>query len=145
MPNRKKYPILIVADDDLDDQLLIRDALEQNGVDQDSVTFVENGEDLLSILNNSTKDLPSLILLDLNMPKKDGRETLIDIKNHERYKAIPVVIFSTSNIPEDVNVMYKYGANTFITKPSLYEDLVKTMGIVKSYWLEVSQLCDVTD
>ncbi|VUD58815.1 Response regulator rcp1 [Thalassocella blandensis] len=144
MPNRTKYPILIIADDDLDDQLLIKDALEQNGVDQKSVTFVENGEDLLSILNNSTKELPSLILLDLNMPKKDGRETLIDLKKHERYKSIPVIIFSTSSIPEDIKVMYEHGANTFITKPSLYEDLVKTMGVVKSYWLEVSQLTNIS-
>lgn len=140
MPNRTKQPILIIADDDLDDQLLIKDALEQIGVDESGVTFVENGEDLLTTLNNSLTQLPSLILLDLNMPKKDGRETLIDLKKHSLFKSIPVVIFSTSSGPEDIKAMYEFGANTFITKPYSYDELVETMQVVKSYWLEISQL-----
>lgn len=140
MPKSTKNPILIIADDDLDDQLLIKDALEHNGIDSQSIAFVENGEDLMDKLNESLQELPSLLLLDLNMPKKDGRETLIELKKHEMFKSIPVIIFSTSSLPEDIKSMYEHGANTFITKPSLYEDLVNIMGIVKSYWLEVSQL-----
>lgn len=140
MPKNTHNPVLLIADDDLDDQLLIRDALEQNGIMPESLSFVENGEDLLSLLNDSNNKLPSLLLLDLNMPKKDGRETLIELKSHERFKAIPVIIFSTSSLAEDIKSMYNLGANTFISKPNIYDELVDIMAIVKRYWLEVSQL-----
>ncbi len=130
---------LIIAEDDLDDRLLIEDALNDNGINLTTTTFVEDGDMLLEKLKNS-KNLPDLIMLDLNMPKKDGREALREIRADQALKHIPIIVFTTSNSEEDIKMAYFEGGNTFITKPPLYSDLVDTLGIIKQYWFEKAAL-----
>ena len=131
----------MIAEDDLDDQLLIRDALEQNGVRGTDITFVDDGQELLNALNGPGE--PDIILLDLNMPRKDGRKALLEIKNNEALKHIPVIVFTTSSEHEDIRLTYQYGGNTFFTKPSRYEELVEVMALIKRYWMETALLADL--
>lgn len=126
---------LIIAEDDLDDRLLMEDALNDNCIDLNNVRFSEDGDDLLNTLQN-VKPLPDLIMLDLNMPKKDGRVALREIKSDPNLKHIPVIVFSTSKSEEDIKLAYLEGGSTFITKPSLYSDLVNTVEVIKKYWFE---------
>lgn len=83
---------------------------------------------------------PAFILLDLNMPRRDGREALHDVKAHPRFKKIPVIVFTTSESEEDVSIAYDLGANAFIRKPVNYEDLVKVMKALNDYWLRTATL-----
>ncbi len=124
---------LLITDDDADDRMLIKDALNDNNWGGNHY-FFNNGEELMTYLNNRIIDQPSLIFLDLNMPKKNGWETLKEIKSNEALKHIPVLIFTTSSAKEDVIESYNFGSNTFFTKPSLYNDLVDTIEKIKNYW-----------
>ncbi|MEQ8244483.1 response regulator [Fulvivirga sp.] len=128
---------LIIAEDDLDDRLLMEDALNDNCIDLNNVRFSEDGDDLLNTLQN-VKPLPDLIILDFNMPKKDGRMALKEIKANPKLKHIPIIIFTTSKSEEDIKLAYLEGGSTFITKPSLYSDLVETISIIKKYWFEMA-------
>lgn len=125
----------MIAEDDPDDQMLIEDALVENGVAKETIHFVDDGESLLNALNN-TNNVPDIILLDLNMPRVDGRQALKKIKSDNKLKHIPIVIFTTSSSLEDVKSSYQDGCNTFFTKPSSFNDLVESMGIIKTYWAE---------
>src|SRR5690349_13170749 len=113
---------LLVADDDADDRMMIRDALEENRL-ANNLHFVEDGEDLMDYLlkrgkyEKSLAPRPGLILLDLNMPKKDGREALREIKGNPALKDIPVVVLTTSKAEEDIYRTYNLGVNSFVTKP----------------------------
>ncbi|MDH5680953.1 MAG: response regulator [Spirochaetota bacterium] len=145
MINTKKSPILI-AEDDPDDRLLIQEALEENKL-ASNIRFVEDGEELMSYLlqtNDYTKvedaPRPALILLDLNMPKKDGREALKEIKNTPSLKQIPVVVLSTSQTFEDISYSYSVGGNSYITKPSSYKNLVEIMKSLGEFWFNVAKL-----
>ncbi|WP_339896597.1 response regulator [uncultured Gilvimarinus sp.] len=130
---------LIIAEDDVDDQLLIRDALEENGVLAGDVLFVDDGQALMDRLK--APDLvPGLILLDLNMPRMDGREALRQIKQDDTLKHIPIVVFTTSSSLQDVKNTYQLGGNTFFTKPTSFDELVRVMSLIKSYWLETALL-----
>ncbi len=132
---------ILIAEDDADDRFLLQAAFEENGF-QDKLHFVENGVEVLEYLYLLEKDdntaLPKFILLDLNMPKKDGREVLKELKQHPKFKRIPVVIFSTTNNEQEMHRCYESGANSYITKPNSFENLLKTVAALRSYWMNVS-------
>ncbi len=130
---------LIVAEDDQDDQLLIKEAFEECDFDTKDIIFVQDGEELIQTLG-STENESSIILLDLNMPKKDGREALMEIRANEKTKHIPVIILSTSDQKEDIKFTYKHGANTYFSKPSTFDELVALCATVKKYWMEKASL-----
>ncbi|TQV66315.1 response regulator [Exilibacterium tricleocarpae] len=132
-------PQLIIAEDDPDDQMLMKDALVQNGVREKDVRFASDGQELLSLLACSVQN-PAIILLDLNMPRKDGRQTLREIKGTESYKHIPVIVFTTSSSDEDILLTYQQGGNTFFTKPSTFDELVDIFALIKKYWIETAVL-----
>ena len=138
------YPVpILIADDDRDDCQMIREALLESRV-LNELYFVGNGEELMDYLlhrgNFSDWEKypkPGLILLDLNMPRKDGREALKEIKSHPSLKSIPVVVLTTSQAEEDVYRSYNLGVNSFVSKPVTFESLVSTMGDLGRYWLEI--------
>jgi CheY-like chemotaxis protein len=141
-----KEVIILVADDDPDDRLMIKDSFEETGM-RNPVHFVHDGEELLDYLmrrgqyaSMSNVRLPGLILLDLNMPKKDGREALKEIKGNPSLRQIPVVVFTTSKAEEDICRSYELGVNSFICKPLSYDVLVRTVKSLIKYWLETVQL-----
>ncbi|MBS7661649.1 response regulator [Pseudomonas lalucatii] len=129
---------ILIVDDDPDDCLLLQEALQENMV-VNQVLIKHDGEELLDYLQHCYR-LPGLILLDLNMPRKDGREALTDIKNNPNLRSIPVVILTTSDASEDVQQSYESGANAFITKPASYSGLVTLAHNVRSFWLETAVL-----
>lgn len=129
---------ILIVDDDPDDCLLLQEALQENMV-VNKVLFKHDGEELLDYLQHCYR-LPGLILLDLNMPRKDGREALTDIKSNPNLCSIPVVILTTSDATEDVQQSYERGANAFITKPTSYSGLVSIAHSVRSFWLETAVL-----
>lgn len=140
-----KVPILI-ADDDSDDREMIRDALKESRL-LNELFFVKDGEELMSFLNQTGKyedakqyPLPGLILLDLNMPRMDGREALKEIKGNPKFKGIPVVVLTTSEAEEDIYKTYNLGVNSFITKPVSFDDLVSVMKELGKYWFEIVAL-----
>src|SRR5579875_156067 len=109
---------ILIAEDDADDRFLLQAAFEENGF-KDKLQFVENGVEVIDYLNSikatgALKKLPRFILLDLNMPKKDGREVLKELKQHAEFKKIPVVIFSTTNNEHEMRRCYELGANSYI-------------------------------
>lgn len=133
-----------MAEDDADDRLLARDALAECGL-RDDLRFVENGEELLDYLLQRGKydaqtPRPGLILLDLNMPVKDGREVLEEIKTNAALRQIPVVVLTTSRADTDIDRIYNLGANSFITKPVRYDSLVEVMRAISQYWLRIVEL-----
>lgn len=143
----KKRPVVIlIADDDPEDRMLAKEALEENRL-ANALHFVEDGEELLQYLKNEGKfsdrnsyPRPGLILLDLNMPKKDGREALREIKLDESLRLIPVVILTTSKAEEDIVRSYNLGVNSFITKPVTFDGLVEIMKTLSKYWFEIVEL-----
>lgn len=130
--------VIIVADDDPDDILLIKDALREIHY-RGSVVAAGNGIELIGHLLNNVPN-PSFILLDLNMPIKDGRETLKELKSHPEWKAIPVVVHTTSDSPKDISFCYTHGVNSYVCKGSSYERLRKNMAGIVSYWFDISSL-----
>ena len=144
-PNRKPFTILL-ADDDPEDRMLTRDALAESRC-LNQLDTVENGEELMDYLNRRGKfaplagtPLPGLILLDLNMPRKDGREALKEIKGDPMLRRIPVVVLTTSKAEEDIYRTYDIGVNSFITKPVKFEGLVAAMQMISRYWVEIVEL-----
>ena len=137
--------VILMADDDADDRLLAQDALAEGKIVSE-LHFVENGEELMDYLNRRGKfsaasaPRPGLILLDLNMPKKDGREALREIKAEPELRRIPVVILTTSRADTDIEQIYELGANSFITKPVSFDALVNVMRSVGQYWFETVEL-----
>ena len=140
--------VILMADDDADDRMLTRDALEESRV-LNELRFVEDGEELMEYLTRKGKyaeikdsPRPGLILLDLNMPKKDGREALKEIKSDPNLRRIPVVIMTTSKAEEDIFRSYDFGASSFITKPVTFDRLVELMRTLGEYWVEFVELPD---
>ena len=132
----KKNTILIV-DDDTDDREIICDAFKSNNNNYREYVFIETGDQLMEYLADTPDmDLPSLILLDLNMPGKDGREALKDIKANDRYRSIPTIIFTTSGSQKDKEMSYTLGANCFITKPDTFNKLVELTNSISLIWLQ---------
>ena len=135
-----------MADDDADDRLLVTDAFNESGC-AGELRFVEDGRELLDYLTHRGKyesageaPRPRLILLDLNMPKKDGREVLREIKSDPDLKRIPVVVLTTSQADTDIGGVYELGANSFITKPVKYDSLVRVMKALDQYWFGIVEL-----
>ncbi|GAA4829816.1 response regulator [Algivirga pacifica] len=143
----KMEPITILyADDDPEDRMLALEAFEESNLNN-KLTFVEDGEELLDYLYHQNKysdtekhPTPGLIILDLNMPKKDGREVLKELKKDSKLSAIPVVVLTTSSSEDDIQDTYKLGVSSFITKPVTFESLVETIQTLGKYWLEVVKL-----
>jgi CheY-like chemotaxis protein len=137
---------ILMADDDADDRLMAEKALLESRL-ANGLMFVENGEELMNYLQRRGKyadaaqyPLPGLILLDLNMPKKDGREALVEIKADAQLRRIPVVILTTSKAEEDILRSYDLGVNSYITKPVTFQGLVEAMKILNQYWFELVKL-----
>lgn len=128
---------ILVAEDDEDDFMLLSDAVKESYPDV-IMEWVKNGEDLLFYL--SQKEPPSLIFLDLNMPRKDGREVLKEMSVQPSVRRAPVVVLSNSGLPEDVAWSYRFGANTFIRKPSDYSSFVILVKKVLEYWFDIAKL-----
>jgi CheY-like chemotaxis protein len=146
--DQHKIPItILICDDDEDDRMLTQQALEQARV-SNKINFVEDGEQLLDYLyqrgeyagENGTAPRPGLILLDLNMPKLDGREALKVIKGDKTLSNIPIVVLSTSRLDQDIIQSYQLGVNSFISKPVTFTGLVDAMNVLGRYWLEIVEL-----
>jgi two-component system response regulator len=150
MEPRKPVTILM-ADDDADDREFTRTAMQESRL-ANELRFVEDGEELLDYLlrrgrYTDPKDSPrpGLILLDLNMPRKDGREALREIKSDPSLKHIPIVVLTTSKAEEDVLRSYNLGANCFITKPVTFEGLVEVVKVLDKHWLQIVELPPVSN
>ena len=138
---------ILLADDDEEDRMLTSDALAESRVAND-LRFVTDGEELLDYLYQRGKfsddgeesPRPGLILLDLNMPRKDGREALREIKADPDLRRIPVIVLTTSKAEEDIYRTYDLGANSFITKPVHFHALVDVMKEIGKYWIEIVEL-----
>lgn len=135
--------MILMADDDADDRILTKEALEESRV-LNELRFVEDGEELMDYLKKRGKytdaPRPGLILLDLNMPRKDGREALKEIKADPELRRIPVVVMTTSKAEEDIFRSYDLGASSFITKPVTFDRLVELMKALGRYWVEFVEL-----
>ena len=145
MPNRAAITILL-ADDDEDDRLMTRDALRDARLHNDLRTVVD-GVELMEYLKREGRfsderesPRPGMILLDLNMPRMDGREALAAIKADPELRSIPVVVLTTSKAEEDVIRTYDLGVNSFITKPVTFLGLVEVMKVFSRYWMEIVDL-----
>jgi CheY-like chemotaxis protein len=131
-----KKHIIVIVDDDTDDREIIRDAFMSNHKNHRQYVFIENGDKLLEYLQDAeNENIPALILLDLNMPGKDGREVLKEIKSNERFRQIPTIVFTTSNSQKDRQTSYSLGANCFITKPDTFNKLVDITNCIMQIWL----------
>lgn len=135
-----------MADDDPDDRDFVREAFDECGFEGE-FRIVEDGADLIDYLTLKGKfadsvecPSPDLILLDLNMPRVNGHEALDIIKSNEKLRRIPIVVLSTSESSDDIEKTYDLGVNSFITKPSSFEQLVKMADGLKRYWLEIVEL-----
>jgi CheY-like chemotaxis protein len=147
MPQHKSSTILL-ADEDPEDCLLIRDAIQEAGFLHD-LHMVHDGEQLMDYMfqrgaysNELDAPRPALILLDLKMPKKDGREALAEIKAAPAWRRIPIVILTTSHADRDIDTCYDLGANSFISKPVTYTGLVDLMRQLNRYWFQTVELAD---
>ncbi|MBD0285711.1 MAG: response regulator [Flavisolibacter sp.] len=126
---------VLIVDDDADDREIIRDAFMSSSSHLEYI-FLESGDALLDYLKANTQSaLPSLIMLDLNMPGMDGREALKEIKENDAFQHIPTVIFTTSSSPRDKQMAYQLGANCFVTKPDTFNELVDVTGAISKLWL----------
>ncbi|HEY8896694.1 MAG TPA: response regulator [Niastella sp.] len=138
-------PILI-AEDDADDRYLLQTAFEEVGCCE-QIDFVENGIEVLNYLDNiytsndmEIKALPGFILLDLNMPKKDGREVLKELKQHPVFKKIPVIVFTTTKNEIEIKRCYELGANSYIVKPISFDALLKVVENIRSFWFHTASI-----
>ncbi len=146
MKKNGKPITILMADDDPDDRMLTKEAMQEALVIND-LRFVEDGEELMDYLHQQgqyadpdSSPRPGLILLDLNMPKKDGREALKEIKADPELRRIPIVVLTTSKAEEDVWRTYEMGVSSYITKPVTFEGLIDVMKTLKKYWLEIVEL-----
>lgn len=146
MKARRTSITILMADDDEDDCLLAREALTESRL-ANNLKLVRDGEELMDYLYRrgqyappSHSPRPGLILLDLNMPKKDGREALKEIKSDPNLRQIPIVVLTTSKTEEDIYRSYDLGANSFIVKPVTFDSLVEVVKTIGRYWFEIVEL-----
>ena len=146
MKNEGKMITIVLADDDPDDRQLTEDAFSENRL-ANQLHCVEDGEELMDYLYRRGKyeslrnePLPGLILLDLNMPRKDGREALKEIKADPELRRIPIVVLTTSKAEEDILRTYDLGVNSYVTKPVTFKSLVELIKVLGRYWFEVVEL-----
>jgi CheY-like chemotaxis protein len=140
-----KQPILI-AEDDADDRYLLQTAFTETGYPE-QIDFVENGIEVFSYLDKiytgdsmEMRALPGFILLDLNMPKKDGREVLKELKQHPVFKKIPVIVFTTTKNEIEIKRCYELGANSYIVKPISFDALLKVVENIRSFWFQTASI-----
>jgi CheY-like chemotaxis protein len=138
--------LILIAEDDADDRYLLQTAFTEKGY-PDKIVFVENGVEVLSYLDkvyqNAHADeanLPGFILLDLNMPKKDGREVLKELKQHPVFKKIPVIIFTTTKNETEIKRCYEMGANSYVIKPISFDALLKVIENIRSFWFQTASI-----
>lgn len=138
--------LILLADDDEDDRMLTADALRISKL-ANTLSTVNDGEELMDYLYHrgryappASSPKPGLLLLDLNMPRKDGREALREIKADPQLKSIPVVVLTTSKAEEDIERAYNLGANSFIVKPVSFDGLVKSLSVATEYWFQIVEL-----
>lgn len=138
--------VILMADDDDDDFLLTKKALKESKL-LNQLIRVKDGEELLQYLRREGEytdvekyPRPGVILLDLNMPRKDGREALKEIKSDNLLASIPVIVFTTSKAEEDIYRTYQLGVNSFITKPVTFDNLTEVMRTLGTYWFEIVEL-----
>ena len=147
--SRDAMPItILMADDDADDRRLTQEAFEEGRLIND-LRFVENGEQLLDYLRKKgayappvEAPRPGLILLDLNMPRKDGRTVLKELKSDPELRQIPVVVLTTSKADEDIYKSYDLGVNSYIVKPVTFEAIVDTLQTLRQHWFQIVELPD---
>jgi len=146
MKERGKPVIILMAEDDPDDRLLSREALDESRLAND-LHFVKDGEELMDYLlqrgafsEPGKAPRPGVILLDLNMPRKDGREALAEIKANSELRVIPVIVLTTSHAEEDILRSYDLGVSGYVTKPVRLEDLINVMKTIGKYWFEIVEL-----
>ncbi len=151
MDRKKRAMTILLAEDDPDDRMLARDAFEESRL-LNVLEIVEDGEELMDYLRSTgnyagdaARQLPGLILLDLNMPRKDGREALKDIKSDPYLRRIPIVILTTSKAEEDILRTYDLGVNSFVVKPVTFDALVDVLKTIGKYWFEIVQLPSDTE
>ena len=146
MNEPRRRVTILVAEDDPDDRVLIEQAFGERSK-AGGLEFLRDGEELMDRLHcrggftdHTRFPQPGLVLLDLNMPRKDGREALAEIKSDPGLRTLPVVVLTTSCAEEDVLRSYRLGANSYITKPSTYSELVSALDSLGTYWLSVVEL-----
>ena len=146
MKTEGKIITILLADDDPDDRKLTQDAFSENRL-ANNLHCVEDGEELIDYLHRAGKyeslrgqALPGLSLLDLNMPRKDGREALKEIKADPELRRIPIVVLTTSKAEEDIVRTYDLGVNSYVTKPVTFKSLVELIKVLGRYWFEVVEL-----
>ena len=136
---------ILIADDDPDDRMFLEQAMRQNGYNQ-VIRCVDDGEDLMAYLRREGKyseqdaPWPNLLILDLNMPRKNGFQALQEIKNDPQLRRLPVIVMTTSSADEDVIRTYNLGVNSFVTKPINFSRLVEMIGALKVYWMDTVKL-----
>ncbi len=140
---------ILMAEDDPDDRLMVREALQEARI-INAIEFVNDGEELLNYLKRQGEfsylkgePYPGLIILDLNMPRKDGRTALKEIKADPQLRHIPIVALTTTRADEDINELYAAGINSYIIKPLTFDALVDVMKSITSYWFEIVELPNV--
>ena len=148
MPKPGRPVTILMADDDPDDRQMTRDAFRDAHLAND-LRFVEDGVELLDYLfrrgkysDPASSPRPGIILLDLNMPRKDGREALQELKSDPRFRSIRVIVLTTSKAEEDIARSYHLSAASYITKPVTFEALVEVVRMLGKYWLEIVELPD---
>ena len=146
MSERAKPIVILLADDDEEDRMLACEALSESRLSNE-IYCVCDGEDLLDYLRREGKyappaeaPRPGLILLDLNMPRKDGREALQELKADPLLRQIPVVVMTTSKAEEDILQSYDSGASSYIPKAVTFDNLVSVMKALGLYWFEIVEL-----
>lgn len=136
------YGTILIAEDDADDRFLLQTAFDECGC-KEKIVFVKDGvelsDHLAKIVNNQNdSEWPAFILLDLNMPKKDGREVLRELKKKEEIKKTPIIVFTTTKNENDIKRCYELGANSYVVKPINYDELVKVISHIRNYWISIS-------
>lgn len=137
---KQQRKMVLVAEDDPDDRLLLREAFAERLGDEVPLTFVNDGAELIEYLvrlGESNGPLPSVILLDINMPRMNGLQALERIKAHSRMRTIPCAMLSTSDSPEMVNLSYQLGASAYFQKPATFQQMVELAGVIYLSWLSL--------
>lgn len=134
---------ILMAEDDIEDQMLIREALEASDINY-KLNVVNDGEELVDYLNQrgdyTEVMLPSIVLLDLNMPRKNGHEALAEIKSNPNLRQIPIIVLTTSDSEDDIKSSYDLGVSSYICKPVTFAKLVELVNTLGHYWFELVEL-----
>ena len=148
MENIRNNPTILIAEDDKDDRILLKEAFAENSLST-PLFFVRDGEEVMDFLYRrgpyeTNSEIPDLILLDLNLPKKDGREVLKELKADPVLKKIPVIVFSTSNSTHDISNCYELGASCYMTKPQTFKDLIDAIQKIAIFWFNLVEFAPKT-